>query len=702
MTGDLGSMHDAHEFLQTLAIVLCVAAVTTVVFQRLRQPVVLGYLLAGMVVGPYVAIPLTADRDTVQTLAEIGVILLMFSLGIEFSLSKLLRVGPTALFVAIVQCSLMLWLGYMVGQAFGWTWLQSLYAGAVIAISSTTIIVKAFEEQRIKGDFTHIVFGILIVEDLIAILLITVLTVLSSGEQLTAMTVAQTAGRLAAFLAILLVIGLFTVPRLIRAVVWLDRPETTVVASVGLAFGFALLAAAFEYSVALGAFLAGALVAESGVEKKVEHLVQPVRDIFAAIFFVSVGMIIDPAMIVDHWLLVLVFLIVVVLGKVISVTLGAFLTGQSIQTSVKAGMSLAQIGEFSFIIAGVGLSLGATDELLYSAAVAVSGITTLLTPWLIRVAQPTAAWVDRKLPRSLQTFAALYASWMEQLRSRPADNQSGRFRRAIRWIIVDAVIVVAVVIGASVEMDRIVALAQSRLNLSERTTRLLVVAGAALISAPFWIGLVRMARYLGFELATLAFPVAGLSEAGYKQLDLAAAPRRLLIVTLQLAIVLAIGVPLIAITQPFLPPFRGAAVLLFVLLLLAIPFWRGATNLQGHTRAAAEVLADALARQTRIGRESKESHALDDANQVLAGMGSPVPVEVQPGTTAVGKTLAEIRLRGLTGATVLAIRRGDESVLVPSGHERLQSGDVLAIAGTHYAVETAKDLLSARETAMSS
>ncbi|MCI0334470.1 MAG: cation:proton antiporter [Planctomycetes bacterium] len=695
-------MHDAHEFLQTLAIVLCVAAVTTVVFQRLRQPVVLGYLLAGMVVGPYVAIPLTADRDTVQTLAEIGVILLMFSLGIEFSLSKLLRVGPTALFVAIVQCSLMLWLGYMVGQAFGWTWLQSLYAGAVIAISSTTIIVKAFEEQRIKGDFTHIVFGILIVEDLIAILLITVLTVLSSGEQLTAMTVAQTAGRLAAFLAILLVIGLFTVPRLIRAVVWLDRPETTVVASVGLAFGFALLAAAFEYSVALGAFLAGALVAESGVEKKVEHLVQPVRDIFAAIFFVSVGMIIDPAMIVDHWLLVLVFLIVVVLGKVISVTLGAFLTGQSIQTSVKAGMSLAQIGEFSFIIAGVGLSLGATDELLYSAAVAVSGITTLLTPWLIRVAQPTAAWVDRKLPRSLQTFAALYASWMEQLRSRPADNQSGRFRRAIRWIIVDAVIVVAVVIGASVEMDRIVALAQSRLNLSERTTRLLVVAGAALISAPFWIGLVRMARYLGFELATLAFPVAGLSEAGYKQLDLAAAPRRLLIVTLQLAIVLAIGVPLIAITQPFLPPFRGAAVLLFVLLLLAIPFWRGATNLQGHTRAAAEVLADALARQTRIGRESKESHALDDANQVLAGMGSPVPVEVQPGTTAVGKTLAEIRLRGLTGATVLAIRRGDESVLVPSGHERLQSGDVLAIAGTHYAVETAKDLLSARETAMSS
>jgi CPA2 family monovalent cation:H+ antiporter-2 len=291
---------------------------------------------------------------------------------------------------------------------------------------------------------------------------------------------------------------------------------------------------------------------------------------------------------------------------------------------------------------------------------------------------------------------------MEQMRSKRADGQTGRFRRAIRWIIVDAIIVVAIVIGASVEMDRIVASARSRFDLSERATRLLVVAAAALLSAPFWIGLVRMARYLGFELAALAFPVVGVSESGQKQLDLAAAPRRLLVVTLQLAIVLVIGVPLIAITQPFVPPFRGAAVLLLVLLLLAVAFWRGATNLQGHTRAAAEALGEALARQTRIGRESNAAIALDDANRILMGMGSPVPVEVGPGTAAVGKTLAEIRLRGLTGATVLAIRRGDESVLVPSGHERLQSGDVLAIAGTQDAVEAAKELLSARQVAMSS
>jgi K+:H+ antiporter len=680
-------MHEANLFLQTLALVLGTAAVTTVLFQRFHQPVVLGYLLAGMVVGPHLPGP-EADDATVHTLAELGVILLMFSLGIEFSLSKLLRVGPTAGFVAVLQCSLMLWLGYLVGQAFGWTQLQSIYAGAVIAISSTTIIIKAFEEQQIKGDFTQIVFGILIVEDLIAILLITILTALSSGEELTAMEVGQAAGRLLAFLLTMLVIGLLTVPRLMRAVVRLERSETTLVTSVGIAFGFAVLAHTFGYSVALGAFLAGSLVAESGVEKTVEHLVQPVRDMFAAIFFVSVGMLIDPATIIQHWLIVLVFLVVVVVGQISAVTLGAFLTGQSVQTSVKTGMSLAQIGEFSFIIAGVGMAQGVTDNLLYSIAVAVSGITTLLTPWLIRAAPATAAWVDKKLPRALQTFGARYASWLEQLRSGSADGQTNRIRRSIRWLIVDAVLVVAIIIGASVEMERIADLAEDRLDIPEKWTRLAVIAGAALLSAPFLIGLVRTARFLGFELAGRVFPAA---EA--KSLDLAAAPRRLLIVTLQLAIILLIGLPLVAITQPFVPPLRGAAVLFFVLLLLAFAFWRGAANFQGHTRAAAEALAESLTRQTREGRATGTDHTMEEANKIFAGLGSPTPVELESGSSAIGKTLADIRLRGLTGATVLAIRRGEQSVLIPSGQEQLQEGDVLAIAGSHHAVQAAKQLL---------
>jgi K+:H+ antiporter len=682
-------MHNVHEFLQTLAIVLCVAAVTTVVFQRLKQPVVLGYLLAGMVVGPHIPIPLQAESDVVHTLAELGVILLMFSLGLEFSLSKLLKVGVTASFVAVVQCSLMVWLGYVIGQVFGWQRLESLYAGAIIAISSTTIIVKAFEEQGVSGGFTHIVFGILIVEDLVAILLITILTALSSGEGLSVLEVGRTAARLAGFLAVTTVAGLLIVPRLMRVVVRLDRAETTVVASVGLAFGFALLASVFGYSVALGAFLAGALVAESGVEKQIEHLVQPVRDIFAAIFFVSVGMLIDPAEVYANWLVVLVFLAAVIAGKILSVSISAFFTGQSIQSSLRIGMSVAQIGEFSFIIAGIGVAAGAIDNSLYSMAVAVSAITTLLTPWLIRAAPRVAAWIDRKLPRSMQTFAALYSSWLEQLATRREQTEISATRRAARWLIVDAIVAALIVIGASVEADAISAWMAGRWGLGDDAARILLVAGAALLSAPFWVGAIRMARQLGFEVAARAFPAAG-----REQLDLAAAPRRLLVVAIQLGIVVAVGLPLVAITQPFLPAFGGAIVLLLIVVLLAFVFWRRAANFQGHARAGAQALADALGRQMQSGDGAAAHASLDDANRILAGLGSPTPVEIRAGSPLVGKTLSQINLRGITGATILAIKRGDQSVLIPSGHDQLEAGDILAVAGTRESVDAAKNLLS--------
>src|SRR5688572_11595580 len=306
-------MHDAHDFLQNLALVLCVAAVTTVVFQRLRQPVVFGYLFAGLIIGPHIPIPLVADEGTVHTLSELGVILLMFGLGLEFSLRKLLQVGPTAGLIAVAQSSLMVWFGFLVGQAFGWTPLETVYAGAIIAISSMTIIVKAFAEQRIKGTVVDIVFGILIIEDLIAIFLLAILTAASAGGGVSPGAVAITAGRRGMLPAGLVGVGLLVIPPPVRFIVTLKRPETTLVASVGIRFAAALLALGFGYSVALGAFIAGWLVAESGHEKHIEHLVAPVRDIFAAIFFVAVGMLIDPALVAEHWFAIIVFTVVVML-----------------------------------------------------------------------------------------------------------------------------------------------------------------------------------------------------------------------------------------------------------------------------------------------------------------------------------------------------------------------------------------------------
>lgn len=688
------AIQEIPEFLRNLALVLCTAAVTTVVFHRLRQPVVFGYLLAGLFIGPHFpAVPLIADEQIVHTLSELGVILLLFSLGVEFSLRKLIQIGPAATLIGVSQSSAMLWLGYLIGQAFGWTVLESVYAGAAIAISSTTIIIKAFQELKVRGKFTQLAFGILIVEDLIAIFLLAILTAISAGGGVSTAQIATTAVRLGIFLAGLVGIGLLIVPRLIRYVVKLERPEITTVTSMGICFACALLALSLGYSVALGAFIAGALVAESGEEKAVVPHIEPIRDMFAAIFFVAVGMLIDPALLGRHWPEVLVFTLAVIFGKVLTVSVSAFLTGYGVRTSVQTGMSLAQIGEFSFIIASVGLATGATREFLYPTVVAVSALTTLTTPWLIRASDRVATFVDRKLPKPLQTFVALYGSWVERLRKAKRE-EAGRspIRRLVLLLLIDAALLAFLVIGVSLELERIATLLSSATGLSGDVTRLAVMAGAGLVALPLGIGIVRTARRLGLELALRALPAG---EKG--KLDLAAAPRRALVVTLQVAILILVGAPLIAITQPFLPPFRGAAVLALLLALLAITFWRSATELHGHARAGAEVIVSALAQQMAKEEVVRDRRALEHVREMLPGLGEPVPVRVEPDSPAADRTLAELNLRGLTGATVLAILRDGQEVLLPTGKERLRAGDVLALAGSIDAISAAKRLLRGGE-----
>jgi CPA2 family monovalent cation:H+ antiporter-2 len=695
-------MHDAQDFLRTLAVVLCVAAVTTVVFQRLRQPVVFGYLIAGMIVGPHVPIPIVADVATVQTLAETGVILLLFSLGLEFSLRKLIRVGPRAAIVAVVQGAVMTWVGYALGRGFGWTKIESFYAGAIIAISSTTIIAKAFQEQRVTGKFTELVLGILIIEDLIAIFLLTVLTTLSAGTGISAGDLAITGLRLAMFLTGLIVVGLLLIPRAVRLVVRMNRPETTLIASMGICFAAALLAYSFGYSVALGAFIAGSLVAESGEEKTVAHLIEPVRDVFAAIFFVAVGMLIDPALVAQYWIPVVAFTVVVIVGQVVIVTISAFLTGFSTRTSLQAGMSLAQIGEFSFIIAGVGISTGATRDFLYPIAVAVSALTTLTTPWLIRAAGPSAAFVDSKLPRPIQTFVTLYGSWIERIReSRASRAQRPHARLLLGLLLLDVVAIALILIGGALETHRVTGLFSAWTGLSTVAARILVIASMAAITVPLLVGFFRTARQLGNLLAHEALPPVE------KGVDFAAAPRRALVVTLQLAVVIVAVVFVVAVTQPFFPRIDSALVVGIgvgiLLLVLGITFWRTAADLHGHARAGAEVIVAVLAQQMAADQSSgtadRRAPSLDTVGKILPGLGDPVSLRIEPGSALEGQTLAGVNLRGLTGATVLAIVRGDQQVLMPSGHETLHEGDVLAVVGSHEAVENARTLIAGGATA---
>jgi CPA2 family monovalent cation:H+ antiporter-2 len=682
---------DSHSFLQNLAVVLCVAAVATVVFQRLRQPVVFGYLLAGMIIGPHIPIPLVADPQTVRALSELGVILLMFSLGLEFSIRKLVQVSQKAGAVAVFECSIMISVGYLVGQMLGLTRMESIFAGAITGISSTTIIVKAFQEQKVKGRVTELVFGILIIEDLIAIFLLTILTTISRSGAVSPKEILLTAMRLAMFLTALIGFGILTVPRAIRAVQKLGQPETTLVASIGICFAAALLALSFGYSVALGAFIAGSLVAESGQQVEIESLVRPVRDMFAAIFFVSVGMMIDPTALTEHWRAVLALTLAVVFGKVLAVTTGAFLAGHGRRTAMKAGMSLAQIGEFSFIIASVGVASGVIRGWLYPVAIAVSAITTLTTPLLIKFSNRAAASIDHWLPEPLQTVAALYGSWIERVRSVPrAPTERSGTNRIIRIILLDAALLTALVIGVDVEIDRLSVMVGGMTGMPADRVRFMVVLIAGVIAAPLIYGLITTARTLGNQLAQRAF-----SDAQKGKVDLADAPRRALVIVVQLAVVLAVGIPVVAITQPFLPPHQGAFVLTLLTLVLLVALWKNATNLQGHARAGAQIIASALANEMASTEgASHETKLFEDVNAILPGLGEPVAIRVVPQSIAVGRSLAELNLRGATGATVLAIKRGTQQIPTPLGREVIQSDDVVAVAGAHDAIAVARAIFA--------
>jgi CPA2 family monovalent cation:H+ antiporter-2 len=457
---------------------------------------------------------------------------------------------------------------------------------------------------------------------------------------------------------------------------------------VGICFGVAWLAQWFGYSVALGAFIAGSLVAESGHAEEVEHLVGPVKDVFAAVFFVSVGMLIDPAVVVRYAGPIAALTLAVILGKIASVAVGAFLTGSPPRVAIQAGMSLAQIGEFSFIIAGLGVSLGATRDFEYPVAVSVSALTTLTTPWLIRASGPFASWVDRKLPHRLQTFVSLYGGWIARIRrSTPREGLAPLVRRRVALLLLDMAIVAAIVIGASLTRARLGGLLSAAFGISTERASDLVAAAAALATLPFLLGMFGLARSIGQLLAQRAFPPR--PSAG---VDTAAAPRNSLFVGLELGIMLIAALPLLAVTQPFVGALPTGLIVLVGLVALLVSLWRQTTSLEGHVRAAAQAVVEVLAAQARPS-QGRPGPSLAQVEELLPGLGQLASICVEPHSPVVGRSLAEIDLRGLTGATVLAIHRGDERLGVPSARDVLRAGDVLALAGTDDALAFAAIVL---------
>ncbi|HEY0900080.1 MAG TPA: cation:proton antiporter, partial [Sphingobacteriaceae bacterium] len=383
-----------------LGLILAAAAITTLLFKWIKQPLVLGYILAGFLVGPHFSfLPTVVDDKSITIWAEIGVIFLLFNLGLEFSFKKLVKVGGSASITAIVEVVFMLLFGYLAGKSLGWSSMDSIFLGGILSISSTTIIIRAFEELGVKHKrFAGLVFGVLIVEDLVAILLLVLLSTLAASQQFAGMEMVNSVLKLSFFLILWFLAGIFLIPTFLKRTRKLMTDETMLIVSLALCLLMVILATNVGFSPALGAFIMGSVLAETPQAERVEHLTKSVKDLFAAVFFVSVGMLIDPKTLIEHYEAILIISVVTIVGKFLSSSLGALLSGQPLKTSVQTGMSLAQIGEFSFIIATLGLSLKVTSGFLYPIAVAVSAITTFTTPYLIRLSQPLYLGIERVLP----------------------------------------------------------------------------------------------------------------------------------------------------------------------------------------------------------------------------------------------------------------------------------------------------------------
>jgi CPA2 family monovalent cation:H+ antiporter-2 len=668
-------------FLQDLAVVMIVAGLVTVLFHRLKQPVVLGYILAGVIIGPHAPpFPLIHDRETIETLSDLGVILLMFSIGLEFSLRKLRRVGGSAFIAAFLEMLFMVWIGYQIGRAFGWSNMDSIFLGAMISISSTTIVAKILVELgKTKEHFAHLIFGILIIEDILAIIMLVLLSGIAMTGTFSFASLGLTVGKLAVFLVAALILGLIVVPRLVSYVAKFKSNEMLLVTVLALCFGFSLLAARLGYSVALGAFIIGAVVAESREIHRIEVLTEPVRDMFSAVFFVTIGLLIDPKLILQHWLAATVITIAVILGQSFICALGTFIAGNDTRTSLRVGFGLAQIGEFSFIIAALGLSLKVTSDYLYPIAVAVSAITTLLNPYLIRNTDTFVRWFDQLAPQGLVNYLADYTRWVGQLGSARPTSIAGKFAR--RWSIqmaLNAALVAAVFAGAAFILHYPPQWLQPRF--SAEALKAILWLTAAIVSLPMLIAIVRKLEALGMLIAESRVTRG---KAGERTAVIRAIVARSILVAGGIALVFYV----LVLSSALLPSPKILPFLVAILAITAFFLWRSFVKLYSKGQVALrETFSQPPPEQRR------------DARHTLPGLLSEADLkmlEISADSPAAGKLILELELRTRTGASIVGIERIDGvRIINPGPDEELRAGDKILLIGTGAQLEAATAALT--------
>lgn len=489
-------------FIQDLAIIMIFAGAITVLCRIWKQPVVLGYILTGIIIGPNTPpFSYLYNLTTINTLAELGVIFLMFTLGLEFDFHKLKKVGFVSALTALAEITLMIWIGYNLGLFFGWSKMDAIFLGAILSISSTTIIVKALEELGMKRErFASLIFGILIVEDIFAIAILTILSGIAITGSFHIADLFVTSVKLLSFLVFSLVLGILIVPKFIAYICRFKSKEMLLITVLGLCFGFCLLVVHLDYSVALGAFTIGAIIAESKQNPLISELMIPLRDMFSAIFFVSVGLLLDPRVLIIYAWPILLITLVVVIGKVITCSFGVFLTGESPKVSMRVGMGLAQIGEFSFIIAQLGIMLKVSSSFLFPIAVAVSALTTFLTPYLIKYSDRITLSVSRTVPRPINNLLKKYTSAVRKLKHSGHKTDIAKYvYRSFLYLFINLFLILGIFLISTYLASGQWGLLLLRITNLE-TQQTIVWSTALLISMPFLVAIYNRVKALSMLL----------------------------------------------------------------------------------------------------------------------------------------------------------------------------------------------------------
>jgi CPA2 family monovalent cation:H+ antiporter-2 len=637
-----------------LALILGAALVTTLLFKKLKQPLVLGYIIAGLLVGPNISIvPTVADAENVKTLAEIGVIFLLFNLGLEFSFKKLMRVGGAASVTAMVEIVFVTFSGYFLGKWMGWGTMDSVFLGGVLASSSTTIIIRAFDELGIKSQkFARIVFGVLVVEDIVVILLMVMLSTMAVSKTFEGVQLSFTVLKLVFFLLLWFITGIFLLPTFLRKMKRFLDEETLLILSVALCLGMVVLATKVGFSAELGAFIMGSVFAETTSAEKVEHLLKPLKDLFGAVFFVSVGMMIDFNAIMEYKVPVLLVTGLTIFGKLFSTTVGALISGQPLKQSIQVGMSMAQIGEFAFIIATLGITLGVTSDFLFPIAVGASAITTFTTPYLIRFSEPFYNWLEKIIPKKVLQGINKYSSGTQDIQA------TGEWKSVLRSYLIivatNAVVIFAIIILSA---NFLLPFISKQFKQNELIASLIVLCITLAAIAPFLWAMVAKRP----------------NKIAYKELWLNSKFNRGPLVMVE---VLRIGLGILLVGFLLDRMFSGTVAILVALPVIVVVMVIFSKRIrQFYQRIEERFVLNLNARETAALKQNP-AIALSPWDAHLTEF------KVNPLAPYIDKTFAELAWRENYGVNIALVKRGGKMIYAPGREEKLFPYDEISVIGT--------------------